>query len=72
MVEAIFVADVQDNQHAGGKADGQAGDVNDGVAFVFPKVAQGHFEIVLNHNRTRLLFVILKTSNQKINGKDRD
>jgi hypothetical protein len=45
-----LVEDVDENEHAAGEADGQAGDVDEGEEFVSPGVTQGGFKVVAEHS----------------------
>ena len=49
VVEGEFVLNEHQDQDAARHPDGQAGYVDEGVAFGFPKVPQGDLEIVFEH-----------------------
>jgi hypothetical protein len=48
-IEAPVILDVQKDQHAAGKADAEAGDIDKGNNLVAPEVADGDGEIVSYH-----------------------
>src|ERR1700727_2080040 len=48
-VETILIEDKEQDDDAGGHADRQAGDIDDRVDLIFPKVAPGDLEIVPEH-----------------------
>ena len=48
-VVAEFILDVEEDEDAAGHADGQAGDVDEGIDFVAEEVAEGDGEVVFEH-----------------------
>jgi len=49
-VVAQLILDKQNDKKAAGHTDGQAGNVNERVGFVFLDVAKGDFQVILDHN----------------------
>jgi hypothetical protein len=50
IVEAVFIVDPEEDEDCAGHADGEAGDIEDRETFAAPEVAEGYFEIVLEHD----------------------
>ncbi len=50
MVKTQFEEDIDQDQHGRGHADGQTGDVNDGITFLPDKKTDGNFEVVSDHD----------------------
>jgi hypothetical protein len=50
VVEGCFVRDPETDDKGDGHADGEAGNIDGGIAPVFQKVAPGEEEVILEHS----------------------
>jgi hypothetical protein len=48
-VETPIVEDIEEDEHAAGKADAKAGDMNKGNGLVAPEIAKGDRKIIFEH-----------------------
>ncbi len=56
-VEAQLVLNPEEDEQGAGHAQGQAGDVDEGISFVFPKVAKGDLEVAFKHLMTPIKLI---------------
>jgi hypothetical protein len=63
-VKAQLIKDIEKDEHTHTDADAEAGYVDQGVKFVFVKVSQAEFQIILNHSKKIEWICLLRCKNR--------